>query len=241
MNLTRRGFVQNVGKISLALAASRVGSAAFRSAASGQPAAEPLKARLEIDPERRLGSIDPNLYGNFVEHLGRCIYGGIYDEGSRLSDADGIRKDVLDAAHRLRVTQLRWPGGNFVSGYANRSGGIALDVLNLSPRFETRNFGEQNYLDVSATYDEGRRRVCLAVVNRRKEGDVLGKVELQGVQAKPGGRAFVITGASPESENTFEKPRAVSMQEVKLAASGSNWEYSFPRHSITWLEFDLEA
>ncbi|HYK90738.1 MAG TPA: alpha-L-arabinofuranosidase C-terminal domain-containing protein [Acidobacteriota bacterium] len=530
MNLTRRDFVHNVGKLSLGLASCRIGRAGYRSIASPQPAAEPLKARLKIDPDRRLGSIDPGLYGNFVEHLGRCIYGGIYEEGSGLSDPEGIRKDVLDAARKLRVTQLRWPGGNFVSGYhwqegigakdsrparydlawferesnrfgtdefvsfcrklgaepyicvnagngtldeamhwveycnheggtyfsdlrkkngheqpyrvkywgigneiygewqighknaqdyakaavefakvikwmdpdvkliacgsgdpawdrpvlemlvkyvdyisahhytvidelkeyyeivgsvaqmeatmrtsaatgrsvsaaarksppvltafdewniinnwsdggkrddvhkfeisynlrdalwvgaalnalqrncdsvrlanlaqlvnviapiyatpagillrttyfplelyANRSGRIALDVLNLSPLFETRNFGGQKYLDISATYDEEKRRVSLAVVNRRKEGDVVGTVELQGVRAKTGGRAFVITGPSPESENTLENPKAVSTLEAKFSASGEKCEYVFRRHSITWLEFDLEA
>jgi len=49
--------------------------------------------------------------------MGRCIYEGIYEEGSPLSDQDGNRKDVVEAARRLHVTQLRWPGGNFASGY----------------------------------------------------------------------------------------------------------------------------
>src|SRR6267142_2032834 len=53
----------------------------------------------------------------FIEHLGRCIYGGIYDEGSPLADARGFRTDVLDAVRPLRIPILRWPGGNFVSGY----------------------------------------------------------------------------------------------------------------------------
>ncbi len=74
-------------------------------------------ARIRIDPARRLGDVDPRIFGNFVEHLGRCIYGGIYDPGSPLSDERGFRRDVLDAARRLRIPILRWPGGNFVSGY----------------------------------------------------------------------------------------------------------------------------
>ena len=125
--------------------------------------------------------------------------------------------------------------------YANRSGNIALDVLTASPIFETRNVGPQNYLDVSGTYDEEKRRVTLALVNRRKEGDVVGTVELSGARAKPGGRAFLITGANPEAQNTFENPRAVVTQEVKFAESGNRWEYRFPRHSISWLEFDVEG
>jgi len=82
----------------------------------------PVKARLKVDTERVIGDIDPKLYGNFVEHLGRCIEGGIFDEGSPLSDGDGFRKDVLDAARNLHVTQLRWPGGNFASNYHWKDG-----------------------------------------------------------------------------------------------------------------------
>jgi len=74
-------------------------------------------ARIGIDLNRKIGSVDRRIFGNFIEHLGRCIYGGIFDEGSPLSDAAGFRRDVLDAVRPLRVPVLRWPGGNFVSGY----------------------------------------------------------------------------------------------------------------------------
>jgi alpha-N-arabinofuranosidase len=514
----------------LGLAAGRVVAGRAVRAAFAQSPAEPLTAQLKLDPERRLGTIDPNVFGNFIEHLGRCIYGGVYDEGSKLSDADGFRQDVLEAARKLHVTQLRWPGGNFVSGYhwqdgigpknarptrydlawfqtetnhfgtdefiaycrklgtepyicvnvgngtldeamhwveycnhpggtyfsdlrkkyghaepygvkywgvgneiygdwqighknaqdyataavefakvmkwmdpsikliacgdgdpdwdrpvlealvnhvdyisahhytltdelkdyyeilggvaemeatmrtsgmvaetvsqkahksppvatafdewnilnnwsdgqkrddphkfevsynlrdalwvatalnalerhcrtvrmanlaqlvndiaviyttptgmllrttyfplelyANRSGPIALDVFVAAPRFETKRFGNLMYLDASATYDEEKRRVTLAVVNRRKEGDVVGTIDLAGVRAKPGGRAFLITGSDPDAQNTFENPRAVSTQEVKFSAAGSRWEHRFPRHSISWLEFEVEG
>jgi len=73
--------------------------------------------RIKIDVERQVGPVDPRIYGNFVEHLGRCVYGGVYDPGSPLSDADGVRLDVLEATQRLAPTQVRYPGGNFVSGY----------------------------------------------------------------------------------------------------------------------------
>ncbi len=77
----------------------------------------PVRARIKIDTERVIGDIDPKIYGNFIEHLGRCIEGGVFDEGSPLSDANGFRRDVLDAAKKLNVTILRWPGGNFSSNY----------------------------------------------------------------------------------------------------------------------------
>ena len=73
-------------------------------------------ARIVIDPARRIGTVDRRIFGNFIEHLGRCISGGVFDEGSPLSDGRGFRRDVLEAARPLRVPILRWPGGNFVSG-----------------------------------------------------------------------------------------------------------------------------
>ncbi len=79
-------------------------------------------ARIKIDTERVIGEVHPHLFGNFIEHLGRCIYGGVFEEGSPLSDADGFRKDVMEAVRRLGVTILRWPGGNFASGYNWKDG-----------------------------------------------------------------------------------------------------------------------
>jgi alpha-N-arabinofuranosidase len=82
----------------------------------------PLRGRIKIDTERVIGDIDPKIYGNFVEHLGRCIEGGVFDENSALSDANGYRRDVLDAAKQLGVSILRWPGGNFSSNYHWKDG-----------------------------------------------------------------------------------------------------------------------
>jgi alpha-N-arabinofuranosidase len=111
-----------------------------------------LDARIKIDKERTIGEIHPHIYGNFAEHLGRCIYGGIYDEGSALSDSQGFRKDVLEAAKGLNVTILRYPGGNFVSGYHWEDGigpknqrkprtDLAWDVL------EPNTFGIDEFVD----------------------------------------------------------------------------------------------
>jgi alpha-N-arabinofuranosidase len=74
-------------------------------------------ARIKIDLDRTIGVVDKNIYGNFVEHLGRCVYGGIYDDGSKLSDDKGYRKDVMAAVKDLNVSIVRYPGGNFVSNY----------------------------------------------------------------------------------------------------------------------------
>lgn len=79
--------------------------------------AQESHARIKLDIERQIGEIDKNVYGNFVEHLGRCIYGGLYEPGSPLSDENGFRIDVIEATKALNVPIIRWPGGNFVSGY----------------------------------------------------------------------------------------------------------------------------
>ncbi len=77
----------------------------------------PLTASIRVDVARVRHPIHPNIYGSFIEHIGRIIYGGIYEEGSPLSDENSFRKDVLNAARDWGVTNLRWPGGNFASGY----------------------------------------------------------------------------------------------------------------------------
>jgi alpha-N-arabinofuranosidase len=79
-------------------------------------------ARIKIDLDRTIGEVHPHVFGNFAEHLGRMVYGGIFEEGSPLSDEDGFRKDVMEAVRQLGVSILRWPGGNFVSGYDWKDG-----------------------------------------------------------------------------------------------------------------------
>jgi alpha-L-arabinofuranosidase len=76
-----------------------------------------LRASIKVNTENSRGAIDRKLYGNFIEHLGRCIDGGVFQENSKLSNAAGYRRDVLEAVQGLDVSLLRWPGGNFSSNY----------------------------------------------------------------------------------------------------------------------------
>jgi alpha-N-arabinofuranosidase len=107
--------------------------------------------RIAIDPARPVGRLDRKVFGGFVEHLGRCIYGGLYEEGSPLSDDRGFRKDVLGLLRELRLGVLRWPGGNFVSNY-HRADGIG--PIHSRPRRpelawggkESNRFGTDEYL-----------------------------------------------------------------------------------------------
>ncbi len=74
-------------------------------------------AKLTIASEFRKGKTDDRIFGSFVEHLGRCVYGGIYEPGHSSADKDGFREDVIDLIKELNVPIVRYPGGNFVSGY----------------------------------------------------------------------------------------------------------------------------
>jgi alpha-N-arabinofuranosidase len=74
-------------------------------------------ARVYVDSRRTIAPLDRNLFGSFLEHLGRAIYQGIYDPASSLADGAGFRKDVMEEVRRLGVPIIRYPGGNFVSGY----------------------------------------------------------------------------------------------------------------------------
>jgi alpha-N-arabinofuranosidase len=78
--------------------------------------------RITIDLDRRIGDIDRNVFGGFVEHLGRCVHRGIFEPGSPRSGPDGLRTDVLEASRRLRYSSIRYPGGNYVSAYRWRDG-----------------------------------------------------------------------------------------------------------------------
>src|SRR5215472_3891530 len=81
------------------------------------PAPPSATTRVYLDARRALSPLDRNMFGSFLEHLGRAIYEGIYDPESKLSDSDGFRKDVAGEIKKLGVPLVRYPGGNFVSGY----------------------------------------------------------------------------------------------------------------------------
>jgi alpha-N-arabinofuranosidase len=72
---------------------------------------------LHLHSAFRVGPVDPRIFGGFLEHMGRAVYEGVYDPGSSHADADGCRSDVLAALRRLDMTAMRYPGGNFASGY----------------------------------------------------------------------------------------------------------------------------
>ncbi|GAA4888454.1 alpha-N-arabinofuranosidase [Streptomonospora salina] len=76
-----------------------------------------LHASMTVDPAFRVAPVNRRTFGTFVEHMGRCVYTGIYEPDHPAADADGFRTDVADLVRELGVTTVRYPGGNFVSGY----------------------------------------------------------------------------------------------------------------------------
>lgn len=104
---------------------------------------------IKIDLDRKIAPINPGLYGSGLEHLGRGVYGGIYEPSSLLADSDGFRQDVLDAVKALSPYSLRWPGGNFVSGYhwQDGVGQQRTPVRDLAwGAVETNRFGTHEYI-----------------------------------------------------------------------------------------------
>lgn len=76
-----------------------------------------LKAKMVLDKDYRIAEVDKRIFGSFIEHLGRAVYEGIYEPDHPLADGMGFRKDVIEMVRELKVPIVRYPGGNFVSGY----------------------------------------------------------------------------------------------------------------------------
>jgi alpha-N-arabinofuranosidase len=112
-SFSRRQFLSSTLSAGASLAAST--SWLARAAELTQDTSRP--ALVTIDPDRCISTLDRNIFGSFIEHLGRAVYGGIYDPGSNLADQNGFRTDVLKEIKGLGVPIIRYPGGNFVSGY----------------------------------------------------------------------------------------------------------------------------
>ncbi|MDO4491730.1 MAG: alpha-N-arabinofuranosidase [Lachnospiraceae bacterium] len=76
-----------------------------------------MKTTIRISEQNKIGEVDKRVFGSFVEHLGRAVYGGIYETGHASADDQGFRQDVMELIRELQVPIVRYPGGNFVSGY----------------------------------------------------------------------------------------------------------------------------
>lgn len=118
LSADRRKFLQQAAAGGLASCTTFLpGHSWIPNLLAGTGGASSPVARVYVDTRRTISPIERNLFGSFLEHLGRAIYGGIYDPGSKLSDSNGFRTDVMNQIRELGVPIIRYPGGNFVSGY----------------------------------------------------------------------------------------------------------------------------
>ena len=76
-----------------------------------------IASRLIVDSDFAISDLDRRVFGSFVEHMGRCVYTGIYEPGHPTADENGFRQDVMELTRELGPTIIRYPGGNFMSGY----------------------------------------------------------------------------------------------------------------------------
>jgi alpha-N-arabinofuranosidase len=109
-NVSRRQFIRTASQAGAAIAVASTGSR------FGISQTERV-TRVVIDSDRQISPIDRHLFGSFLEQLGRAIYEGIYEPGSKFADSNGFRTDVMKEIRDLGVPIIRYPGGNFVSGY----------------------------------------------------------------------------------------------------------------------------
>ena len=110
------------------------------------------KARITVDKYSILSQIDPRIYGSFLEHLGRAVYEGIYQPDQASADEQGFRRDTLEIIRELNVPVVRYPGGNFVSGYRWEDGIGPKEARPARPDFawrtvETNEFGLNEFMD----------------------------------------------------------------------------------------------
>jgi len=110
------------------------------------------KAKMIVDKDFVISEVDPRIYGSFIEHLGRAVYGGLYEPDHPSADGDGFRQDVIDLVKELQVPIIRYPGGNMVSAY-NWEDGVGPreerpDRLELAWRvIETNEIGTNEFMD----------------------------------------------------------------------------------------------
>jgi alpha-L-arabinofuranosidase len=115
VNLTRRQFAKGS-------AAVLIGSSALATGLPAVPAGAPVSGELTVDLSTAGTPFNRMLFGQFLEHFQRQVYGGVFDPGSHLADKDGFRTDVIEALRELKVPIVRWPGGCFASAYHWRDG-----------------------------------------------------------------------------------------------------------------------
>lgn len=149
---SRRDFLRQLVSTGAVLTSAQwLGSLGYAQAPRGAGTGQSV-GRVVINQARYRSELDRRLLGAFLEHLGRAVYTGVYEPGSKLADEKGYRRDVLAEIKQLGVPMMRYPGGNFVSGYHWQDGVGPKDkrptVLERAwNSIETNQFGTNEFLD----------------------------------------------------------------------------------------------
>ena len=162
-------------------------------------------ARFTLDPAFSVGEVDPRLFGSFVEHLGRCVYTGIYEPGHPTADEAGLRTDVLDLVRELGVTTIRYPGGNFVSGYKweDSVGPVESRPRRLDPAWratETNAFGLSEFMGFLRKLGPGAEPMMAVNLGTRGTAEAM---ELQEYANHPAGTALSDLRAAHGDKSPF--------------------------------------
>ena len=145
-----------------------------------------MKASIRLDVDHNVGEIDRRIFGGFLEHLGRAVYGGVYERESPLSDDDGFRTDVSDALRKLGMPNVRYPGGNFVSNYDWRDGVGPREERPARPDYawrsiEPNTFGVDEFISWCRSLDtEPYMAVNLGTLGPRDAADLVEYCNLAG-------------------------------------------------------------
>ncbi|TWR28921.1 hypothetical protein FPZ43_11690 [Mucilaginibacter pallidiroseus] len=150
--LSRRRFINLTGISGIALSIPDWVLAGIGKVSS----AKVLEASIDVDVNKVIAPIAPEIFGQFIEHLGRAIDGGVYEEGSTLSNAKGYRKDVLEKVQQLRASVLRFPGGTFTKIYHWTDGVGPKKDRHARPNLiwggvTNNHFGTDEFIDYSRT------------------------------------------------------------------------------------------
>jgi alpha-N-arabinofuranosidase len=116
------------------------------------------KTRIILHRDYQIGTVDPRIFGGFLEHIGRAVYEGVYEPGSRNADENGFREDVLRSLKHLSFTAMRYPGGNFASGYHWEDGvgpSLTRPIIKelASQSIEPNQFGTDEFMQLTRVMD----------------------------------------------------------------------------------------
>jgi alpha-N-arabinofuranosidase len=120
--------------------------------------------------------------------------------------------------------------------YCRECGPLYLASRVSSPTFSSKTCKDMPFLDVSATQDEGKKWIALAVVNRHESKPIAADIDIRGARLAGAGTLFEINGASPGTENSFAQPNNVKIEKSEFRNTGTRFTYNFPAHSVTLLK-----